>query len=125
MNCLCCLSCIKSLNYENINKINKVLPNELTCKVTRIISCNHILVSYYSDSEEDNIYYNVKLNNVKQLNINKNSDAIRALIQFILNKEVVIQNISKKNSNDIYGDIIFENINVNAWLIYNNLATYD
>ena len=124
MNCLCCLSCIKSINYENINKINKDLPNEFTCKITRIISCNHVIISYYSDLEEENVYYNIKLNNVKQLN-DKKSEAFSALNQFILNKEVIIQNILKKNSNDIYGDVIFENINVNAWLIYNNLATYD
>jgi hypothetical protein len=124
MNCLCCLSCIKSIDHENINKEKKDLPNEIACKVIRVISCNHVIISCYSNSEDDNIFYNVKLTNVNPI-VNNKSEGIRALISFILNKDVIIQNISKNNSNEIYGDIIYDNINVNAWLIYNNLATYE
>jgi len=123
MNCLCCLTCIKSIDYENINNTNIDLPNEFTCKVTRIISCNQVLISYYSESNDDIIYYNIKLNNVKPF-IQKKSDAIRALVRFILNKDVIIQNVSKKD-NEICCDIIYDNININAWLIYNNLASYN
>ena len=127
MNCLACLICCLPKGYENIKietKSIKNIPNTIECYVTRILSANNILISYHNESSTKHEYYNVKLNNVKIIQY-KNTEAIRALIDFILNKHIIINNITLSTHMDIHGDIIFENINVNAWLIYNNLATYD
>ena len=129
MNCLACLSCCPLNNYENIKSKNNSfqnLPNIMECSVIRIISSNNILISYHNESSNKSEYYNVKLNNVKIMQ-NKNAEAIRALISFILNKHIIINNItfSTQIENQIHGDVIYENINVNSWLIYNNLASYD
>ena len=122
MNCLECLNWCTKNKYATLKKEN--LSKEITCCVIRIISSNKIIISYHNELTEQLEYYNVKLNNVKTLD-NKNSEAIRALIYLILNKHVTINNITTSTQMEIHGDIIFENINVNAWLIYNNLATYE
>ena len=122
MNCLACLSWCPINKYDTFKKED--IPKEITCYVTRIISSNNILISYYNELTTKSEYYNVKLNNVKIIQ-NKNSEAVRALIKFILNKYVTINNITTSNQMEIHGDVIFENINVNAWLIYNNLSTYE
>jgi hypothetical protein len=127
MNCLSCLTCCPPNEYENIKRESnsiKNLPKIIECSVIKIINTNNIRISYHNELLKKYEYYNIKLNNVKIIQ-SKNDEAVKALMQFILNKDITINNIKISTQMYIHADIIFENINVNAWLIYNNLASYD
>ena len=65
------------------------------------------------------IKYYITLNNVSPF-FDKNINAISELKSMIINKHVIIKNITKITQNEIYGEMICNNINISLWLIENN-----
>lgn len=135
MNCSSCSTCFPCFDkYKKLEIEEIIIPKSIIGVVNRIIDCNHIVISYYPDYNTNNtnntdttdtkLYYNVTLNNILPYS-HKRTDAIRTLIRFILNKNITLTNINNVNYNEMNADVIYEETNMNSWLVKHNYASYD
>jgi hypothetical protein len=113
-----CFICIDK--YNTIEEPIIEFPIIINGIVDNIIDCNYIIITCreYENSTKTKRYY-VTLNNVSPF-FDKNIIVIKELKSILINKHVIITNITNIKQNQIYGEMICDNINISSWLIENN-----
>ena len=119
----CFSCCCDKVNYNEVGIMtDNIIPNSIFATITRIISPTEFTFSY----NEDN--YTLKLTTIKggiTPLVSKNYDAMRELAKMILNKKVMLENITVKSLNNPYmvtGEILYGYIYISDWLVKNQYA---
>ena len=112
-----CFTCLKSLETERLSEDS---DNSLYAHVEKIISYNHILISYKIDCLETEtiLTHIIILNNVHTYPDNF-AFIMKLLTSKILNKNIVVKNIRQININTSYADVFLNRENISHMIIEN------
>tara|TARA_E500000178_G_C16993941_1_gene742207 strand:- start:1440 stop:1868 length:429 start_codon:yes stop_codon:yes gene_type:complete len=129
----CCFG-QKNLNTINYNDTVTFIPNIDKCKVIKVYDGDTITVATFLNNDKQCYRFSVRLNGIDSPEIkSKNENEKKAaqlsrdkLSEQILNKIIVLKNISIEKYGRLLADVLYNNTNMNKWMLDNKYAiSYD
>lgn len=125
----CCFG-KKNLTNIDYNDAITFIPNINKCKVIKVYDGDTITIGTFLNNDKQCYRFSVRLNGIdcpeiKSKNEKEKESAILSrdkLSEQILNKIVVLKNISTEKYGRLLADVVYENININQWMLDNKYA---
>lgn len=125
----CCFG-KKNLTNIDYNDTITFIPNINKCKVIKVYDGDTITIGTFLNNDKQCYRFSVRLNGIdcpeiKSKNEKEKESAILSrdkLSEQILNKIVVLKNISTEKYGRLLADVVYENININQWMLDNKYA---
>ena len=129
----CCFG-KKNLTNIDYNDAITFIPNINKCKVIKVYDGDTITIGTFLNNDKQCYRFSVRLNGIdcpeiKSKNEKEKESAILSrdkLSEQILNKIVVLKNISIEKYGRLLADVLYNNTNMNKWMLDNKYAiSYD